>query len=144
MDRYETTKEEVEVMLKKLTFKRQMQIGIVLGFVIFFSCTTFPFFNFTHRISDTIHLLNIVIAVVAFWDMGIAEAGIFHEKSVLKVLLLNTVLVLAGMGCRYLLEFGEISNTYNFTVLNSLVHIVVAATLSTLGWYNYRKRLTGE
>ncbi len=130
--------------MKFLQKHKKIASGIVLGFVIFFSCTTFPFFNFTHRISDTIHLLNIVIAVVAFWDMGIAEAGIFPEKTVVKMMLLNTVLVLAGMRCRYLLEFGEVSNTYNFTVLNSLVHIIVAATLSTLGWYNYRKRLTGE
>ena len=48
---------------------------------------------------------------------------------------MNLMLVVAGMGARYLLEFGEVSNTYNFTVLNSTVHIFVTVVLTTITWY---------
>lgn len=37
----------------------------------------------------------------------------------------NSLYILAGMGCRYLLEFGEVSNTYNFTVPNMIVHVLL-------------------
>ena len=50
------------------------------------------------------------------------------------ILPLNLLLVLLGMGVRYLLEFGEVSNSYNFTVPNMLLHIGVTVTLSTLSW----------
>ena len=50
------------------------------------------------------------------------------------ILPLNLLLVLLGMGARYLLEFGEVSNSYNFTVPNMLLHIGVTVTLSTLSW----------
>ena len=43
--------------------------------------------------------------------------------------------ILAGMGCRYLLEFGEVSNTYNFTVPNMIVHVLLINILCLACWY---------
>ncbi len=67
--------------------------------------------------------------------MGIAEANVFMESTFGKIFFMNLMLVVAGMGARYLLEFGEVSNTYNFTVLNSTVHIFVTVVLTTITWY---------
>ena len=58
----------------------------------------------------------------------LSRCGIHHVFS------LNLLLVLLGMGARYLLEYGEVSNTYNFTLPNMLLHICVAVVLSTLSW----------
>ena len=57
------------------------------------------------------------------------------ESTFGKIFFMNLMLVVAGMGARYLLEFGEVSNTYNFTVLNSTVHIFVTVVLTTITWY---------
>jgi len=57
--------------------------------------------------------------------------------------LLNTGLVVLGMISRYFLEYGEVSNTYNFTLLNSSVHIVLTVLWSTVNWYKYRKQFQG-
>ena len=57
-----------------------------------------------------------------------------REKSSLTVFVLNLFLVFAGMGARYLLEYGEISNVYNFTMLNSIVHMFIATLVSTAAW----------
>ena len=81
-----------------------------------------------------------MIPIAAFWEMGIIEAGLFPDRPVVKMTLLNLGLVLLGMGCRYLLEFGEVSNTYNFNMINSMVHIFATVTLSTLSWYNTIKK----
>lgn len=122
---------------KNLTNKqRKILYVLVFGFVILFSCTTFPIFNFTHKISRTLTVINFIIPIAAFWEMGMVEAGLFPEVPAVKVMFLNLGLVLVGMGCRYLLEFGEVSNTYNFNMINSIVHILATVLLSTLSWYN--------
>ena len=127
---------------KNLTNKqRKLLYVIVFGFMILFSCTTFPIYNFTHKISKTLTVINFIIPIAAFGEMGVIEAGLFPEKSVVKVMSLNLGLVLIGMGCRYLLEFGEVSNTYNFNMINSIVHILVTVLLSTLSWYNSTKKM---
>ena len=32
-------------------------------------------------------------------------------------------------------EYGEVSNTYNFTLLNSSIHMVLTVLWSTVNWY---------
>ena len=39
------------------------------------------------------------------------------------------------MGCRYLLEFGEVSNTYNFTAPNIIIHVLLTNILCLVCWY---------
>ena len=55
-------------------------------------------------------------------------------KQIYKITLFNLVIVLAGMVCRYLLEYGEVSNTYNFTIPNILFHIVAALGISIISY----------
>ena len=113
---------------------RMLICTIIFMLMILFSCTTFPFFNFTHEWSKTIRYMNVFITCTAFWVMGTAEAEVMREKSSLTVFVLNLFLVFAGMVARYLLEYGEISNVYNFTMLNSIVHMFIATLVSTAAW----------
>ena len=86
---------------KNLTNKqRKLLYVIVYGVMILFSCTTFPIYNFTHKISKTLTVINFIIPIAAFWEIGIIEAGLFPERPVVKMTLLNLGLVLLGMGCR--------------------------------------------
>ena len=127
---------------KNLTNKqRKFLYVIVFGFMILFSCTTFPIYNFTHKISKPLTVINFIIPIAAFWEMGLIEAGLFPEGSAFKIMSLNFGLILIGMVCRYLLEFGEVSNTYNFNMINSIVHIFATVLLSTLSWYYSNKKL---
>lgn len=72
------------------------------------------------------------------------ELGIF-EKKLLKVLdiksvaLINLGIVVLGMVFRYLLEFGEVSNTYNFTPPNVLVHVATTFVISMCAFAMARK-----
>ena len=44
------------------------------------------------------------------------------------------VLTVTGMICRYLLEFGEVSNTYNFTLFNIVSYLVIIPIGTTFAY----------
>ena len=56
-------------------------------------------------------------------------------KTVPMLMAFNSLYILVGMGCRYLLEFGEVSNTYNFTAPNIIVHVLLINILCLAFWY---------
>jgi len=79
--------------------------------------------------------LSIILSGVMLYTLlGTAEAVLLPRLKGWQILLLNIALVLLSMVGRYLLEFGEASNTYNFTVPNILLHVSVTVALSTLFW----------
>lgn len=45
-------------------------------------------------------------------------------------------MTILGMVCRYVLEYGEASNVYNFTMLNILSYIILIPAF-TVGAYHY-------
>ena len=60
---------------------------------------------------------------------------IFPNGKIIPILALNLGVTLTGMLFRYLLEWREVSNTYNFTLPNITLHIAFAVIVSTLSWY---------
>ena len=108
---------------------------------IFFGCFSFSFVNVTYEGSGNLTIINIFIFLAAHYYIGLAEAMVFTSNEGIKVLLLNLILTCAGMGCRYLLEYGEVSNLYNFSVQNVLLHLATAAAVSTLVWLWNAKRV---
>ena len=95
----------------------------------------FPVYNLTRPESNYSPWSHFYLAasLAVFWG-GTAKA-MFPKAGFLPILALNFAVTLAGMGFRYLLEFGEVSNTYNFTLPNMALHIAAAVSVSTLSWY---------
>ena len=56
-------------------------------------------------------------------------------KTAPMLMAFNSLYILVGMGCRYLLEFGEVSNTYNFTLPKMIVHVLLINILCLACWY---------
>ena len=56
-----------------------------------------------------------------------------------QVALLHLGMILLSMLFRYLLEFGEVSNTYNFTAPNIALHIVATLTISMVSYLTARE-----
>lgn len=80
-------------------------------------------------------MLRLVIVVMTFTFhkyIGSLESTIFSKWSAILLSIFNVFLVLSGLICRYLLEFGEESNTYNFSMLNVCFQVIVLAFISTL------------
>ena len=111
---------------------------LILG--IFFNCFLFPVYNFTHSTTHGWRWHGVFIPLAAFFELGVLLAGAFSYKkgfvgkTILTLIGINCIHILVGMGCRYLLEFGEVSNTYNFTAPNIVFHIVAVNVFCVASW----------
>ena len=122
------------------------KIGITIFWIvaIFFGCFGFPFANITNVLSNVqekISMINIFTLLVAYAEVGLLSGYLFENKKVSIVLLLNLTHIIVGMICRYFLEFGEVSNTYNFTMPNTLLHIVTILCVCLCGYLHAKKQI---
>lgn len=107
---------------------------LVFGLVILFNCCGFPVYNLSRAWPLSIVATYLFLSPWSAVFTGGALAALFPEKRWGFVVLLAAVLACAGLGCRFLLEFGEVSNTYNFTLPNIALHLGVFLGLSWLSW----------
>jgi len=119
------------------------KIGIALFGVIavFFGCFCFPFINLTKISSDAqkqISTINLFLCLVAYAEVGQLSGYLFSKK---RIGVINAAHIIAGMICRYFLEFGEVSNTYNFTLPNIAIHIVVISCICICGYLHAKKQI---
>lgn len=120
---------------KELVYKYKKQ-AIILGFlfIVFLQCCVFPAVNRSHIVSYPLVFINFIAAVGICKCTGDLEAEYLPNGTWGQVLVLNLILTLVGMLARYLLEYGEISNTYDFTFRNMLLHIVMMVLCSSVFW----------
>lgn len=112
---------------------------LILG--AFFNCFLFPVYNFTECSTHGWRWHSLFIMLAACAQLGMFLAGAFPYrkgsgmKTVLTLLGVNCIHIFVGMGCRYLLEFGEVSNTYHFTAANMTVHLLAINALCVASWF---------
>ena len=73
-----------------------------------------------------------MITLMAYYEIGLLESILYGSKKIGIVAGINLGMTLLGFLCRFLLEYGEVSNTYNFTMPNIAVHLLVAVCVTTL------------
>lgn len=117
---------------------------LALGFVVFANCFGFPIYNLNKEWPLSLTAVMIFVPVSCAFAAGGFLAELFPAKSSLFILALTAALTFAGWGCRFLLEFGEVSNTYNFTPANMLLHFVVFVGVAFWNWHSCVKRKQGE
>ena len=126
--------------------KSHRKTGITIFWIVavFFGCFCFPFINITKVLGDTekqISIINLFICVLAYAEVGLLSGYLFEKKNVGVVLLINAAHIIAGMICRYFLEFGEVSNTYNFTLPNIAIHIVAISCVCLCSYLHTKKQI---
>lgn len=110
-------------------------VGIIgFIFIVCLQCCVFPFYNFTHDVKLIIGLVNFMAAIGICKCTGDLEAAIFPSGTWSAMFFLNLGLAFLGLTARYLLEYGEVSNTYNFTTRNIVLHLVFMVLWSTMFW----------
>ena len=119
---------------KKLLFV----IGLI--FIVCLECCVFPVGYFAYGRDMTIGLINLAAAIGISKCVGEIEAIMFPKVTWLLVLFLNLGITIMGMVVRYFLEYGEVSNTYNFTLKNILLHVAIMLLLSMMFWRQTKKR----
>ena len=116
--------------------KRSSQILLCLLFLVI-SCCTFPIYNFTKDFGKSIVTTNLILNVLCYYELGKYEKLMQKDWKIGKVLLVTMGVILLGMVMRFFLEFGEVSNTYNFTVPNIAIHITAALAISFVSYLTF-------
>ena len=114
-------------------------IGLI--FIICLECCVFPVGNFAYGGNITISLINLAAAIGIGKCVGEIEAMLLPKVTWVLVLLLNVGVTIMGMVARYFLEYGEVSNTYNFTLKNILMHTVIMLLLSMMFWMQTKRKV---
>ncbi|MEG2022162.1 MAG: hypothetical protein RR087_10330 [Oscillospiraceae bacterium] len=113
--------------------KTMLMVGVFM-IVAFITCCTFPFLNLTKETPirmDMLSWLVIGISIMFYCNIGQFEAKLFSGSSVIFIALFNFIATAFGMGSRYLIEFGEVSNVYNFTLPNIILQVLVSVLLTS-------------
>ena len=113
-------------------------IGLI--FIVCLECCVFPVGNFTYGGDITIGLINLATAIGISKCLSEIEAMLLPKVAWLLVLLLNLGVTVMGMVARYFLEYGEVSNTYNFTLKNIVSHTVIMLLLSMMFWMQTKRK----
>ena len=108
--------------------------GLVFGMVIFFNCFGFPVYNLNKEWPFSITSMYLYLDIEAAIFSGALLAVLLSQRRIWQMVLLPAALVCGGLVCRYFLEFGEVSNTYNFTLPNIALHLAAFVGISSLSW----------
>lgn len=122
--------------------KKSILIGGVFMSIAFITCCMFPFLNLTKETPIRMEFVNwlvIVISIMFYHSIGQGEAKIFPNSPAMFIGLFNLIGTIVGMAMRFLLEFGEVSNTYNFTIPNILLNILISVALISGTCLFYKK-----
>ena len=107
-------------------------------FWIFITCCNFPLWNghFPPQWSEIFTFVSTygVIAAGLYGVYGEDQGPVIYPRLVLFTIL--------GMLCRYFLELGEVSNTYNFTLIHIIIYLF-AVPVFTLLSYEFVDRAKG-
>lgn len=104
--------------------------GIILGYIIFAGCFVFPFGNKLFPFD----LMKAYLVIVSYGVIGLGFAGVWGEKKGKTVYFFTLLFTAMGMLGRYLLEYGEVSNTLNFTPANVISYLVIIPVYCTIAY----------
>lgn len=104
-------------------------------FFVLIGAAGFPIYNLNKQYSFMNTILILISTVMLYYSLGIYEKIVLTNVNIKYIIPLNLGIIVLSMICRYLLEFGEVSNTYNFTIPNIALHIFATIVISSFSWY---------
>ena len=113
---------------------KRLSMALTFAFFIFTGACGFPIYNLSREWSTMLTISIVLLGVSLYSSIGATESVMFPNCKLCHILLLNLLLVLLSMGSRYLLEFGEVSNTYNFTLFNIVVYLFIVPVFTLLAY----------
>ena len=122
--------------MKKISkaLKEQSKLSkfLFLSYIVFAGCFVFPFSNALFPFG----LTQAYLVISSYGITGLGLAMILGRKQYHFVYLATFFLTALGMVFRYFLEYGEFSNTLNFTTFN-IVSYLALVPLLVLGAYHF-------
>ena len=121
---------EVQTVIFSEKHKKGLKI-LLFAYIIFAGCFSFPI----HSKQFSLTFMRVYLFIAQYGIIGSLFAGLYGEKKGVFVYISTLIFTISGLGCRYLLEFGEISNTYNFTLSNIIEFIVIIPIAVLIVYY---------
>lgn len=109
----------------------------IWGYVIFAGCFVYPI----RSDMNPLDFSKLYLLLASYGIIGLGLAAFYGEAKEKRLYLLVLATTIAGMACRYLLEYGEVSNTYNFTWQNIISYVVVIPVYTVLAYHLIGKSL---
>ena len=113
---------------------------IVLGYIVFAGCFVFPFGNEMFPLDFS----KAYLIIASYGIIALGFAGAFGEHKVKFVYTSSLILTIVGLCLRFLLEYGEVSNTMNFTSLNVVSYLMIIPFFVTGAYYILIQYLTSH
>ena len=110
----------------------------ILGYIVFAGCVIFPFGNERFPFD----FMKAYLVIASYGIIGLGFAGIYGINKEKSVYIASLILTGLGMICRYFLEYGEVSNTMNFTPFNIISYLVVIPIFTVVAYHFTIKHLT--
>ena len=103
---------------------------IIWAFWIFLTCFSFPLWSERFPLEWN----DVFTFVSTFGFLGLGLYGVYGEDRGPSLYPRMVFFTIIGMVCRYFLEFGEVSNTYNFTLFNIVVYLFAVPVFTLLAY----------
>lgn len=110
---------------------------LILGYIIFAGCVVFPFGN--ER--SPFDFMKAYLVIASYGIIGSGFARIYGINKGRFVYIVSIILTGLGMIFRYFLEYGEVSNTMNFTPFNIISYLVVIPIFTAITYHFIIKHL---
>ncbi len=111
--------------------------AFILGYIIFAGFFIFPFGNELYPFDFfKVYLVIVFYGIIALGLVGVY--GINKAKSVYTASLIFTTV---GLIIKYILAYGETSNTMNFTAFNIITYLLVIPVFTVVAYYFISKLL---
>lgn len=113
---------------------------VLLVYVVFAGCFTFPIRSDLFPLDSA----KLYLIIASYGIIGLGFAGVYGPKKEKIIYPVTLMLTILGILCRYLLEYGEVSNYYNFTLFNIASYIVVIPIYTVLTYHYIVKYLLSK
>ncbi len=109
---------------------------VLLSYMAFFvGCAAYPLFpQYTGYMNIVLHIANVIYITPVL-------LALLGKGKPVKAMGIVFSALLIGMLCRYLIEFGEVSNSVNFTIINMISFLVILPLVYMFSYYLYSKKL---
>lgn len=104
---------------------------VLCSYIIFNGCFIFPFSNelfpFTYD--------KALMVIMGYGLIGLYFSMILNKGKSFKVFTITFLFTVIGMICKYLLEFGEVSNVRNFIPINIFLYLAIVPLYTTIVYW---------
>ena len=120
--------ENIRVFVQK---HKKLSWLVLIGYLIFCGCFVFPLSN--ERWSFDFEKACMII--VSYGILVTLFASLLGRNKTIHVYSISLLFTTLGMILRYIIEYGEYSNTINFTHINIIMYLGIIPVFCTLIYY---------